>query len=202
MFYRPEHGHGLPHDPLNALVVPRPIAWIATRGAAGDNLAPYSFFNAVAYTPPQVMFASTSAKADRAGTKDTVAQARESGVFCVHLVARTALAAMNVTSAPLAAGDSEFDAAGLPRVPCETIDCARLPDAPAALECRVTQIVTLPGLANFVVFGQVTGVHIRDDCLRDGLFDYAAAGIVSRLGYRDYASLGEIFALERPPGAG
>ena len=74
MFYRPENGHGLPHNPWNAIVAPRPIGWISTRGAQGDNLAPYSFFNATAYVPPQVMFASTGAKADRNGTKDSVAQ--------------------------------------------------------------------------------------------------------------------------------
>ena len=85
MFYRPENGHGLPHNPFNALVAPRPIGWISTRGTAGDNLAPYSFFNAVAYVPPQVMFASTSAKPDRNGTKDSVAQIIETGVFCVNI---------------------------------------------------------------------------------------------------------------------
>mgnify|MGYP005989099371 CR=1 FL=1 len=84
MFYRPEDGHGLPHNPFNAIVSPRPIGWISTRGAMGDNLAPYSFFNAVAYVPPQVMFSSTSSKDDRGDTKDTVAQLRERGEFCVR----------------------------------------------------------------------------------------------------------------------
>ena len=75
MFYRPEDGHGLPHNPFNAIVAPRPIGWISTRGVDGsENLAPYSFFNAVAYVPPQVMFASTSTKPDRDGTKDTMEQ--------------------------------------------------------------------------------------------------------------------------------
>ena len=61
MFYRPDEGHGLPHNPFGAIVAPRPIGWISTRdGDGSDNLAPYSFFNAVAYVPPQVMFASTS----------------------------------------------------------------------------------------------------------------------------------------------
>ena len=66
MFYRPADGHGLPHNPFNAIVAPRPIAWISTRGPMGDNLAPYSFFNAVAYSPPQIMFSSngTSLPAD------------------------------------------------------------------------------------------------------------------------------------------
>ncbi|MGB1792110.1 MAG: flavin reductase family protein, partial [Paracoccaceae bacterium] len=74
MFYEPEQGHGLPYNPFNAIVTPRPIGWISTRDAQGrDNLAPYSFFNAVAYVPPQVMFASTGEKPDQNGTKDSVA---------------------------------------------------------------------------------------------------------------------------------
>ena len=198
MFYRPEHGHGLPHDPFGAIVAPRPIGWVATRGALGDNLAPYSFFNAVAYVPPQVMFASTSAKGDRDGTKDSVAQIRESGVFCVNVVATAARDAMNATSAGLAAGADEFAAAGVAKAECETIDCPRVADAPAALECRLTQVVTLPGAANLVVFGEVTGVHLRDDCLADGRFDAAAYRPLARLGYRDYASVSEVFELARP----
>ena len=92
MFYEPKNGHGLPHNPFNAIVTPRPIGWIATRGADGsDNLAPYSFFNAVAYDPPQVMFASTSAKPDRGDTKDSVANIRDTGVFAVNIVSFGAL---------------------------------------------------------------------------------------------------------------
>jgi flavin reductase (DIM6/NTAB) family NADH-FMN oxidoreductase RutF len=92
MFYRPEDGHGLPHNPFNAIVTPRPIGWISSRGSAGDNLAPYSFFNAVAYVPPQVMFAST-------GTKDSLRNIMETGVFAVNIVAEAMLAQMSQTSA-------------------------------------------------------------------------------------------------------
>ena len=113
MFYRPENGHGLPHNPFNALVAPRPIGWISTRGTAGDNLAPYSFFNAVAYVPPQVMFASTSAKPDRNGTKDSVAQIIETGVFCVNIATGDLRDQVNASSAPLPSKVSEFDAAGI-----------------------------------------------------------------------------------------
>ena len=198
MFYRPGDGHGLPHDPFNAIVTPRPIGWISTRGRLGDNLAPYSFFNAVAYVPPQVMFASTAAKADRDGTKDSVAQIRESGAFCVNVVASAARDAMNASSAAHPAGTDEFATAGIAKAECETIPCPRVADAPAALECRLTRIVRLPGAANLVVFGEVTGVHMRDDCLVDGLFDVTRFGPLSRLGYRDYAVVADPFALPRP----
>ena len=102
MFYEPRNGHGLPHNPFNAIVTPRPIGWISTRSTEGtDNLAPYSFFNAVAYTPPQVMFASTSSKQDQDDTKDSVANIRDTGVFCVNVVSYELRDAMNKTSAAL-----------------------------------------------------------------------------------------------------
>ncbi|WP_420342909.1 flavin reductase family protein [Paenirhodobacter sp.] len=198
MFYKPSEGHGLPHNPFNAIVAPRPIGWISTRGSLGDNLAPYSFFNAVAYVPPQVMFASTTAKPDRDNTKDTVAQIRESGVFCVNMVTEALIDAMNTSSAPLDAGVDEFLAAGLEKAACETIDCPRVAAAPAALECRVTQIVPLLGHSNVLVLGEVTGVHIRPDCLQDGR--YLPPDRLTRLGYKDYAAVRETFELDRPPG--
>ncbi|EKE45782.1 flavin reductase-like, FMN-binding protein [Oceaniovalibus guishaninsula JLT2003] len=199
MFYRPEDGHGLPHNPFNAIVSPRPIGWISTRGADGsENLAPYSFFNAVAYVPPQVMFASTSAKPDRDGTKDSVANIRETACFCVNVVEYAMRDAMNRTSGPWEREVDEFDLAGIARAECETVACSRVAAAPANLECRLTRIVQLPGEANFVVFGEVTGIHLRDDCLKDGRFDVTAFQPVSRLGYRDYARVTELFSLARP----
>ncbi|MCF6445048.1 flavin reductase family protein [Nereida sp. MMG025] len=203
MFYIPKDevgaGSGLPFNPFNAIVAPRPIAWISTRGADGsENLAPYSFFNAVAYTPPQVMFASTSAKADRDGTKDTVANARETGVFCINIVEYAARDAMNDTSGPWDATTDEFTHAGLDRVACQTIACSRVADAPAALECQVTQIVQLAGEANFTVFGEVTGVHMRDACIKDGRFDITTFTPLARMGYQDYTQVTSVFALKRP----
>jgi flavin reductase (DIM6/NTAB) family NADH-FMN oxidoreductase RutF len=199
MFYRPEDGHGLPHNPFNAIVTPRPIGWISTRDGKGrENLAPYSFFNAVAYVPPQVMFASTSAKADRDGTKDSVGNIRETGVFCVNVVEYAMREAMNVTSGPWPREVDEFETAAIPRADCRTIACSRVAGAPANLECRLVQIVQLPGEANFAVFGEVTGVHLRDDCVVDGRFDVTRFQPLARLGYRDYARVTDLFELKRP----
>ena len=199
MFYRPADGHGLPHNPFNAIVTPRPIGWISSRDGQGRaNLAPYSFFNAVAYVPPQVMFASTGTKPDQGDTKDSVANIRETGVFCVNIVEYAARDAMNKSSATLPSDMDEFEAAGLAKAPCETIDCDRVADAPAALECKLTQIVDLEGAANKLVLGEVTGVHIRDDCLRDGRFDITTYQPLARLGYRDYTHVRDVFELARP----
>ncbi len=199
MFYRPEDGHRLPHNPFNAIVTPRPIAWVSTRGADGsENLAPYSFFNAVAYVPPQVMFSSTSAKPDRDGTKDSMSNIRDTGVFCVNIVEYAMKDIMNETSGPWPRDVDEFERTGLERAECETISCSRVANAPASLECKLTQIIQLPGEANFVAFGEVTGIHLRDDCLKDGIFDVLSFNPLTRMGYRDYSVIREKFSLKRP----
>ena len=141
MFYRPQDGHPLPHNPFNAIVTPRPIGWISTRDSAGrNNLAPYSFFNGVAYVPPQVMFASTGTKEDQDNTKDSLANIRETGVFCVNVVESAMRDAMNMSSATLGKDEDEFAHAGLTAIECKTINCPRIDGVPATLECKMTQI--------------------------------------------------------------
>ena len=190
MFYHPQDGHGLPHNPFKAIVSPRPIGWISTRAGSGDNLAPYSFFNALADDPPQVMFAGN--------LKDSIANLRESGVFAVNVVEEAMLGAMSATSASLPRGVDEFAHAGVAKAECSTIDCPRVANAPATLECRMRQIITLQGPDNVMVIGEVTGIHIRDDCVVNGRFDVTRFGITARLGYRDYAVIRTLRSLNRP----
>lgn len=199
MFYRPADGHGLPHNPFNALITPRPIAWVSTRSAQGvNNLAPYSFFNGTAYVPPQVMFASTGTKPDQPEGKDSLANIRETGVFCVNVVAEDMRDAMNVSTTTFDKDVDEFERAGLTAVECETIPCPRLQGAPASMECRLTQIVPQLGENNFLVMAEVIGIHMRDDCLVDGVFDVTTFRPLARLGYRDYSVVDNTFALARP----
>lgn len=191
MFYRPADGHGLPHNPFNAIVAPRPVGWISTRGTLGDNLAPYSFFNATAYVPPQVMFSST-------GVKDSLAAVRESGVFAVNIVEEAMLQVMSDTSRHFPRGTDEFAACGVAKAECDSINCPRVAHAPATLECRVTEVIALLGAEDFMVLGEVVGIHLRDDCLKGGRFDVTAFKPVARLGYRDYTVVREVITLERP----
>ncbi|MDF1804095.1 flavin reductase family protein [Thalassovita sp.] len=199
MFYEPKDGHGLPHNPFNAIVTPRPIGWVSTRGANGvDNLAPYSFFNAVAYTPPQVMFASTGVKPDQTDAKDTVANIRDTGVFALNIVSYALRDAMNASSQSLPADQDEFLHADLEKAQCRTIDCPYVAAAPAVLECKLTQIVRLEGETNQMVLGEVTGIYMSDACMTDGMFDVTTFNPLSRLGYRDYATVTDLFSLSRP----
>ncbi len=191
MFYKPEDGHGLPHSPFYAIVTPRPIGWISTRGHRGDNLAPYSFFNAVASNPPQVMFASN-------GVKDSLTNIRETGVFAVNIVSEALMEPMNQTSAKLPLGTDEFTSAGLQRAECQTIRCAFVAASPAVLECRMTQIIPLDGPDNYLILGTVTGIQISDDCLVDGRLNVTRFNPVARLGYKDYTVVREVVAMDRP----
>ncbi|PIE12576.1 MAG: flavin reductase, partial [Rhodobacterales bacterium] len=172
MFYQPKDGHPLKYNPFSAIVTPRPIGWISSRNKDGiDNLAPYSFFNAVAYQPPQVMFCSSSRKPDRHLGKDSVANIDETGEFCVNMVGYEMRDVMNATAIADPAGGDEFTHAGIARAACETIACSRVVEAPAALECKLVEIIRLRGDDNLMVIGEVVGVHLRDDCLKDGIFD-------------------------------
>lgn len=200
-FYEPARGHGLAHDPFKAIVAPRPIGWISTIDPRGRiNLAPYSFFTAFSSRPPIVGFCSE-------GRKDSVRNAEATGEFVANLVTRPLVAAMNQTSAPVAANVDEFTLAGLTPAPCRLVAAPRVAETPAALECKVTQIVQIRDLAgqpleSYLTLGQVVGVHISHAYLKDGRFDTAAAQVVARAGYRgDYFEMGALFELLRPGGA-
>lgn len=201
MFYEPRNGHGLPHDPFKAIVAPRPIGWISTVDAQGRaNLAPYSFFNAVHSRPPMVMFTSES-------MKHSAANAIATGEFVFNLCSHPLFDAMNISSGALAAGEDEFVAAGLATAPSRVVKAPRVAASPAALECRVVQSMRFSdvdgrAVDGWMIIGQVVGVHIDDDFLREGRFDTAAARPVARCGYRDYAAVTEMFEALRPTDGG
>jgi flavin reductase (DIM6/NTAB) family NADH-FMN oxidoreductase RutF len=189
MFYHTEDGHGLRHNPFKAIVAPRPIAWVSTRASMGDNLAPYSFFNAITDSPPQVMFSG--------GVKDSITNAQETGVFAINIVEAAMFEVMSATSATLPRGTDEFVHCNVPKAECNGINCPRVANAPATLECHVVQLVPLKG-GDCMVIGEVTGVHLRDDCVVNGHFDLTRFQPMARLGYMDYARITELITLPRP----
>jgi flavin reductase (DIM6/NTAB) family NADH-FMN oxidoreductase RutF len=200
MFYRPgTDPHGLAHNPFKALVAPRPIGWISSLDAEGRvNLAPYSFFNAVADSPPMVIFSNSGSKAGETGAKDSVTGIRATGEFVCNVVPLALRDAMNATSAELPRDVDEFEHAGLAKAPCRVVAPPRVAAAPAALECRLWRIVELPGAANVLVIGEVVGVHVANSVIVDGKVDVTLYQPLARLGYRDYAAVSEVFALARP----
>jgi flavin reductase (DIM6/NTAB) family NADH-FMN oxidoreductase RutF len=199
-YYEPSNGHGLRHNPFNAIVGPRPIGWISTLSVEGvANLAPYSFFNAFAYTPPIIGFAST-------GAKDTLRNARQIGNFVWNLVTRPLAAKMNQTAALVADSISEFELAGLTPIASTLVAAPRVAESPVAFECEVTQIVQLTDhngieIPSWMVFGEVVAVHIAKHLIVDGVYDTAAAHPVLRAGGPDaYAEITPeiMFSMIRP----
>ena len=192
----------LTHNPLNALVAPRPIGWISTISATGEyNLAPYSYFNAFSADPPIVGFAP-NAKPGEVGLKDSMANVRAVPEFTVSIVSAELAEQMNTTSKPLPHGQSEYELAGLDAASSNLVRPPHVAAARAVLECLVFNVVDLPpgksGRASHLVLGQVIGIHIDDGLIKDGKVDGQALHQVGRLGYFDYTQVDNLFELLRP----
>lgn len=198
--YDPKTGHGLKHDPLNAIIAPRPIGWISTVSAAGvRNLAPYSFFNAFNYRPPIIGFSST-------GWKDSVRNIEETGQFVWNLATRSLAQAVNATSAAVPDHVDEFALAGLTATPSQAVAPPRVAESPVAFECRLTQLIRLTDAEGapvdaWLTLGEVVRVHIDQALLVDGVYDTAAAEPILRGGGpADYFGISEAdkFQMRRP----
>ena len=198
MFYNPEIGHDFPHDPFKAIVSPRPIGWISTiDNEKNVNLAPYSFFNAIADNPPMIMFSITGQKKN-ISSKDTLQNIIDTKCFVVNVVSKDLLHQMNQTSGNYPKNTDEFILAKLEKSNCVHIDVPRVKKSPASLECTLYKILKLPGFSNNMVIGKVIGVHINENILKNGIFDILAYDPIARLGYKDYTYVSSKFELERP----
>jgi flavin reductase (DIM6/NTAB) family NADH-FMN oxidoreductase RutF len=197
----PRQARALPHNPLKAIVAPRPIGWISSMSRDGKlNLAPYSFFNAVADN--MVAFSSS-------GRKDAMTFAEEGAEFVCSLATWALRDGMNDSSAPLPRGESEFAFAGLAIAPSQKVRPPRVAASPAALECRWLQTVPLTPLdgteaENFLVIGQVVSIYVDRAYVKDGMVDTGAMHPIMRGGYFDYfhATQDTRFQMRRPKGAG
>jgi flavin reductase (DIM6/NTAB) family NADH-FMN oxidoreductase RutF len=199
-YYEPAKGHGLRHDPFNAIVAPRPIGWISSRDAAGHvNLAPYSFFNAFCYTPPIVGFSSVK-------WKDSVSNIQETRQFCWNLATRSLAKQMNATAAHVGREIDEFTIANLTAAPSRLVDVPRVAESPASFECKLTEIVQLKGANGekaeaWLVLGEVVAVHIDKAFIADGVYQTALTRPIVRAGRRgDYFEIhpDAMFEMDRP----
>ena len=198
--YEPADGHGLRHDPFNAIVGPRPIGWISSISAEGIvNLAPYSFFNGFNYHPPIIGFSSI-------GWKDSVANVAATQQFCWSLATKALAEPMNLTCAPAPADIDEFAVAGLTRAPSRLVRPPRVLESPVNFECRMTQLIQLEGpggtkLDTWLVLGEVVAVHIDKALIKDGVYQTAEARPILRAGRMgDYVEVrpDAMFEMRRP----
>ena len=190
-----------PHDPFKGMVIPRPVGWISTMSKAGElNLAPYSYFNGFNTRPRIVGFSSES-------EKDSFAFAMETGEVVWSMATWDLREKMNATAAPLPRGRSEFAFAQLETAPSRLVRPPRVAASPAALECRVTEMVKLKDLdgrdsGGRLVLGQVVGLHVDERFVKEGRLDAAAMRPIARCGYDEYTVLERVFSMARPPGGG
>ena len=199
-YYEPRNGHGLKHDPFNAIIAPRPIGWISSRDARGHvNLAPYSFFNGFCYTPPIIGFSSTA-------WKDSVGNIEETGEFVWNLATRDLAKQMNLTAAHVPQDVSEFEIARLTEAPCTLVGVPRVAESPVSFECKLSQIVQLQGADGrkaqaWLVLGEVVAVHIDKALIKDGVYQTALARPIVRAGRKgDYFEIrpDAMFEMTRP----
>jgi len=198
MYYDPRRNdHGLSHNPMTALVVPRPIGWISTVSRDGVvNLAPYSFFNVVSGAPPFIMFASKP-------RKDSQRNAEETGEFVYNMATYDLRELVNASSAEYGPAISEPDRIGLEMAPCRAVRPPRVARSPVALECRyfkTVELISADGTRNTssVILGEVVGIHIDDKMIVNGHIDVTRMQPLARLGYMDYCAVNELFAMQRP----
>ncbi|UFH50036.1 flavin reductase family protein [Pseudomonas sp. KNUC1026] len=197
-YYETATGHGLAHDPFKAIIAPRPIGWVSSCSPEGVlNLAPYSFFNAFADSPPIIGFSSL-------GRKDSLTNIERSGEFVWNLSTWALAQQMNQSSAPVEPKVSEFELAGLTPAASRQVKAPRVQESPVAFECKVSQIIQMQTAAgallpNWIVLGEVVAVHIAKALIKEGVYDTAAAEPILRGGGpADYFRLGERFEMRRP----
>lgn len=193
---------GVAYNLLAATIIPRPIAWVVTKGALGVNAAPFSFFNVMGSAPPTValgMLADPSR-----GFKDTAANIVETGEFCINLVPESLVGPMNLTAADAPRGVNELDFAGVGTLPCQHIAPPRITDSPVSFECRLlASVVTGPHQS--VVIGRVLAVHVADRFVKNparGHIHTTDLDLVARSFGSTYIRTQDTFELERPTWAG
>ncbi len=174
---------------LNSVVVPRPIAWVCTRSAAGvHNLAPHSFYTVACVDPPVVQFTSV-------GRKDSLRNAEATGEFTVNLTPEALFEQINATATDFPPDHSEAEHAGVRLEPAETVDALRVTDSPVSIECVLHGTVRLGD--STVVFGRVRNISVWAEAVRDGRPRIEHLRPLARLGGNEWSTLGEVREIPR-----
>ena len=196
MHYRlQDQDHGLPHDPLKALIAPRPIGWISSVSETGvPNLAPYSFFNLLAVDPAIVGFSS-------ANKKDSQTNIEATGKFVCNFPSAQFIDGLNQSSAFYDKAVNEFDAANIQMGKSKLFGLPIVANAPAYLECEYMRTIPLNengDIAWSLILGEIKAVFIDDAFINKGIVDTQAMQPLTRMGYLDYGVLGNIITKPRP----
>lgn len=203
MQFRPtERSASAVYYTLIGSIMPRPIAWVATRDAAGRrNLAPFSFFTGVVARPATLCF--SVGRAPDGGLKDTARNILETGVFVVNVVPAALGEAMVHTSGAWPAGTDEFVGAGLDAIPAETVAADRVVGSPIQFECRTHQVVPITDddqqITAHLFIGRIELIHVADAVLdAAGRIDMAKVDALGRMGGGAYCTTRDLRQLARP----
>ena len=201
MFYQPKKGHPFSIDPYKSLIFPRPIGWISSISKKGIlNLAPYSYFNALADDPPQVMF-SSGALTSLNGYKDSLTNILTTKEFVVNFATSKTRNQMNLSSIDAPVDVDEFTFTKLQKRKSKLVKAPSVAESPVNLECRLLKTLKLKSNSKkhgTVVIGEVIGIFIKNKFINKGRVDSTAMRYVARMGYSEYTTVSSKFKMKRP----
>ena len=201
MFYEPKKGSPLKIDPFKSLIFPRPIGWISSISKNGiANLAPYSYFNAVADEPPQVMFCSNGSSA-HGKYKDSLSNILSTKEFVVNFATSITRKQMNLSSLNAPKDKDEFIIADLKKRKSKLVKPPSVAASPVNLECKLLKTLKLKSNSKrytTMIIGEVIGIYIKDKFIKKGRVDSVAMRYVARMGYSEYTTVSSKFNMKRP----
>ena len=203
MFYEPKNGYPFDDNPFAALIFPRPIGWISSLSKKGiANLAPYSFYNAIAYNPPQIMFSATDYH-NQGGFKDSIANILATKEFVVNLATKKLKTKVNKSSIDAPHNIDEFNFCKLKKRKSIMVKSPSVADSPVNLECRLHKKINLKTKSrnkdqNIMIIGEVIGIYISNKFIKNGKVNSLAMKAISRMGYTEYCEVDSKFLMERP----
>ena len=200
MFYEPKKGSPFKIDPFKSLVFPRPIGWISSISKNGiANLAPYSYFNAVADEPPQVIFCSNGSSTHEK-YKDSLSNILATKEFVVNFVTSNLRNQMNISSRDLKPDEDEFILSNLKKKKSKLVKAPSVNDSPVNLECKLVKIIKLKSNSKKIstmVVGEVIGIYINNKFIKNNKVDSVAMRYIARMGYSEYTTVSSKFNLKR-----
>ena len=200
MFYQPKK-NPFSIDPYKSLIFPRPIGWISSIDKKGIvNLAPYSYFNAIADDPPQIMFVAGAS--DRSSQKkDTLTNIMATKEFVVNFATSATRNQMNLSSKDIHKDDDEFVLTKLKKRKSRLVKVPSVANSPVNLECKLLKSIKLKSSSrkfSTMVMGEVIGIYIKDSFIVKGRVNSAAMRYVARMGYSEYTTVSSKFKMKRP----
>ena len=200
MFYEPKKGSPFKIDPYKSLVFPRPIGWISSISKNGvANLAPYSYFNAVADEPPQVMFCSNGSST-YGKYKDTLSNILSIKEFVVNFATSTSRNQMNISSRDFEPDEDEFILSNLKKKKSRLVKAPSVKDSPVNLECKLVKTIKLKSNSKKIstmIIGEVIGIFINNKFIKNNRVDSVAMRYIARMGYSEYTTISSKFILKR-----